>query len=131
VLSAEDRFAIEALHNEWLDAELRRDTSGLLQLCTAMPVWLPPNESPLCGRPAIVNWLEARPRATVRHIDIDNLAIAGLGSIAWKLATFHTTMDGPADAGAVVVTGTHGWLLQRDEAGTWRIAVVTWTIAAA
>ena len=118
MLCAEDRLAIEALHNEWLNAELRRDTSALLQLCTAMPVWLPPNESPLCGRAAIVSWLEEQPHATVRHIDIDDLAIAGLGSIAWKLATFHTTVDGPADAGTIVVTGAHGWLLQRDEAGT-------------
>jgi ketosteroid isomerase-like protein len=131
MLSAEDRLAIEALHNEWLKAELRRDVSALLQSCTAAPVWLPPNEAPLCGRAAILNWLEEQPHATVRRIDIDHLAIDGLSSFAWKLATFRTTLEGPADTGAGVVTGAHGWLLQRDDAGAWRIAVVTWTMATA
>jgi ketosteroid isomerase-like protein len=130
VLSAEDRFAIAALHHEWLNAELRRDTAAMLQVCTAAPIWLPPNEAPLCGRAAILGWLEDQPHATVRSIDIDALAISGIGSFAWKLATFRTTFEDPANRGVGVVTGTHGWLLQRDEAGTWRIAIVTWTAAA-
>jgi len=131
VISAADRFAIEALHNEWLNAELRGDMSALLQLCTAAPVWLPPNEAPLCGRAAILHWLEEQPHATVRRIDIDHLAIDGLSSFAWKLATFRTRLDSPANASAGVVTGAHGWLLQRDRTGAWRIAVVTWTTEAA
>ena len=99
VLSAEDRFEIEALHKAWMDAELRGDSSALLQLCAAAPVWLPPNEAPLCGAEAIRRWLEDQPQATVRRIDIDDLTIHGIGSFAWKLATFRTTLDGPADAG--------------------------------
>ena len=130
MLSTEDRLAIEGLHHAWLKAELARDTSALLRLCTASPVWLPPNEAPLCGRTAILDWLDGQPHATVRRIDIDDLAISGLGSFAWKLATFRTTVEGPADTDVTVVTGEHGWLLQRDDRGTWRIAVVTWTMAA-
>ena len=130
LLSAEDRSAIETLHNEWLNAELRGDTSALLQLCTAAPVWLPPNEAPLCGRAEIRQWLEEQAHARVRRIDIDDLAISGLGCFASTLATFRTTMEGPDDADSVVVTGVHGWLLQRDDAGVWRIAVVTWTVVA-
>jgi ketosteroid isomerase-like protein len=128
VLSDEDRFAIETLHNDWLNAELRRDTSALLQLCTATPVWLPPDEAPLCGRGAILRWLEEQAHAPVRRIDIDHLAISGLGPLAWKQATFRTTVAGPGDVHAKIVTGVHGWLLQRDDAGAWRIAVVTWTV---
>jgi ketosteroid isomerase-like protein len=131
LLSAEDQFAIEALHKQWLNAELRRDTAAMLEACTAVPVWLPPNEAPLCGRAAILGWLEDQPHATVRSIVIDHLAIAGIGSFAWKLATFRTTFEDPTNTGVGVVTGTHGWLLQRDDAGTWRIAVITWTAAAA
>ena len=130
MLSAEDCLAIEALHNEWLNAELRADPAAMLQLCTAAPIWLPPNEAPLCGRVAILGWLEDQPHATLRSIDVDDLAIAGIGSFAWKLATFRTTFEDPATTGGGVVTGTHGWLLQRDDAGTWRITVVTWTAAA-
>lgn len=128
MLSPEDRFAIEMLHNQWLNAELRGDTSALLELCTASPVWLPPNEPPLCGRVAILRWLEEQAHAAVRRIDIEELAISGLGPFAWKLATFRTTVAGPADADSEVVTGVHGWLLQRDDAGAWRVAVVTWTV---
>ena len=38
VLSAEDRLAIRALHDAWLNAELRGDSSALLKLCTLVPV---------------------------------------------------------------------------------------------
>jgi ketosteroid isomerase-like protein len=129
VLSAEDRFEIEALHKAWLDAELRGDSSALLQLCGAAPVWLPPNEAPLCGVAAILQWLEDQPQATVRRIDIDDLTIGGIGSFAWKLATFRTTLDSPADASVEIVSGSHAWLLQRDDAGAWLIGVVAWIIA--
>lgn len=131
MLSAEDRLAIDTLHTEWLNAELRSDTAAMLQVCTAAPIWLPPNEAPLCGRAAILAWLEGQPHATARSIDIDDLAISGIGSFALKLATFRTTFEDPANGGIGVVTGTHAWLLQRDDAGTWRIAVVTWTAVAA
>ena len=128
MLSAEDRSAIETLHEDWLNAELRRDTSALLRLCTAAPVWLPPNSPPLCGRAAILEWLEEQAEATVQRIDIDDLAIAGSGPFAWKSATFRTTLEAPAGDGAEIVTGVHAWLLERDDAGAWRIAVVTWTM---
>ena len=125
MLSAQDRLAIEALHDEWLKLELLGDSSALLQLCTPFPLWLPPNEQPLCGRAAILHWLAAQSQATVRRIDIADLAILGTGSFACKVATFRTTLESPADA---VVTGTHAWLLQRDDASGWRICVVAWTI---
>jgi ketosteroid isomerase-like protein len=87
VLSAEDRLAIEALHRAWLDAELRGDASALLDLCTPTPVWLPPSDAPLCGKEAILHWLGDQPYTAVLRIDIDELAIAGVGSFAWKLAS--------------------------------------------
>jgi ketosteroid isomerase-like protein len=128
MLSSEDRAAIEVLHHAWLDAELRGDSPALLQLCAEVPVWIPPNEPPLCGRTAILRWLGNQPEATVLQIDIEDLEISGSGSFAWKLATFRTTLECPADAGPRIVTGSHGWLLQRDDAGAWRVNVVTWTI---
>ena len=124
MLSAEDRVAIEALHEAWLAAELRGDSSACLSLCAADPVWLPPGEAPLLGRPAIVQWLADQPETAVLRIDIDQMAIDGVGSFASKMARFRTTVDGLA-----VVTGSHGWLLQRDDAGVWRILVVAWTLA--
>jgi ketosteroid isomerase-like protein len=131
VFPADDRVAIEALHSAWLDAELRGDSSALLHFCTRTPVWLPPNEEPLCGRAAILRWLTDQHHTGVLRIDIDDLVISGSGSFASKLATFRTTVEGPARAGSEVITGSHGWLLQRDDAGAWRISVVGWTIAGA
>ena len=75
MLSAEDRLAIGAVHSEWLNAESRGDMSAVLQLCTAEPVWLPPGHGPLCGRAAIVRWLEEQPHERVLRFDIDSLAI--------------------------------------------------------
>ena len=103
--------------------------SAVLRLCTAEPVWLPPNHAPLCGRDAIVGWLEAQPHEAVRRFEIDLVVMDGLDSLAWKAATFRTTVERPAGTGTSVIDGTHGWLLQRDDAGTWRVAVVTWTTA--
>jgi ketosteroid isomerase-like protein len=127
VLSADDALAIRALHAAWLQAELRGDSSALLQLCTPAPVWLPPDEPPLCGRTAILRWLEDQPQTTVRRIEIADLQIFGVGSVACKLASFSTMIESPEHDRAAVVTGTHAWLLQRDPAGAWRIGVVTWT----
>lgn len=128
MVSDEDRAAIAALHAAWLNAELQGRSTALLELCTAAPVWLPPHEAPLCGRAAIRGWLDAQPATILNRIDISDLTISGLGPFAWKAATFRTTVASPVDGGAMTVTGTHGWLLQRDETGVWRIAVVTWAI---
>ena len=128
LLSAEDRFAIEDLHTAWLNAELRGDSTALLEFCTAEPVWLPPNAPPLCGRAAILDWLRDQPETAVLRIDISDLRIAGLGPFAWKVATFRTTWASPDDSSARTVTGTHAWLLQRD-AAAWRVAVVAWDMA--
>lgn len=128
MFSDQDRSAIEALHAAWLNAERQGRSAAVLEFCTAAPVWLPPGEAPLCGRAAIQAWLDAQPATTLLRIDISDLTIAGLGTCAWKAATFRTTMANPADGGAVTISGTHGWLLQRDDVGAWRIAVVTWAI---
>jgi ketosteroid isomerase-like protein len=128
MLSADDRSAIEALHETWLDAERRGDSPALLQLCAAVPVWLPPNEAPLCGKTEILRWLERQPPALVQRIEIDDVEISGVESLAWKLASFRTTLTDAGGAKAIVVTGSHGWLLQRDDDGVWRVAVVTWRI---
>ena len=125
MLSAKDRLAIEALHDEWLNAELRGSSAALLELCTPSAVWLPPDEPPLCGKVAISQWLAAQPQATVERIDITDLAIFGTGSLASKVAAFRTTLERSASA----ITGTHAWLLQRDDVSGWRICVVAWTIA--
>jgi ketosteroid isomerase-like protein len=130
VLSAADGLAIRALHAAWLQAELRGDSSAMLQLCTPAPVWLPPNEPPLCGRTAILRWLEDQSQTTVRRIEIADLQIFGVGSMACKLASFRTTIESPESDSAAVVTGTHAWLLQRDPTGAWRIGFVTWAITA-
>lgn len=61
MLSGEDRSVIEALHHAWLAAEVEGNgDSALLQLCTTTPVWLPPNQAPVCGRTAILQWLELK-----------------------------------------------------------------------
>lgn len=131
MLSADDCLAITALHTAWLQAELRGESSALLQLCTSAPVWLPPDEPPLCGKTAILRWLEDQSQTIVRQIEIVDLQIFGVGSMACKLASFRTTIENPEGDGAAVVTGTHAWLLQRDPTGAWRIGCVTWTMTAA
>jgi ketosteroid isomerase-like protein len=131
VISAEDRVAIGALHESWLDAELRGESSALLQLCTAAPVWLPPDEAPLCGRAAIARWLEEQPGALIERVEVDELQMSGNGALACTLASFRTTSRTANGSGSYVVTGSHAWLLQKDAAGDWRVAVVTWHITGA
>lgn len=128
MLSTNDCNAIEALHEAWLDAEVRADFSAMLQLCTAAPIWLPPDAAPLCGRLAIRQWLNAHPPSHIQRVEIVGLEISGVGPFASKLAHFRTILKGEDGATVEVVTGSHGWLLQRDDQGTWRVAVVAWTI---
>jgi ketosteroid isomerase-like protein len=126
-LTPEDRLAIEAVHTEWLHAELRQDAPALLELCTATPLWLPPGQEPIWGRPAILAWLQGQPRARLGGIEIDGLSIQGTASFAWKQANFRTLVHGEDGTASAVVTGSHGWLLVRNDRGAWRVAVVTWT----
>ena len=93
-----------------------------------MPVWFPPNEPPLCGKAAILLWLEDQSERTVRRIEIADIQIFGIGSLACKLASFRTMMENQADDGPAVVTRNHAWLLQRYTTGAWQISFVTWTI---
>lgn len=128
MLTAADRAAIEQLHAAWLSAELHGDPAALLDLCTAAPVWLPPGEPPLCGRASILDWLDGHPPAALLRVDIDGVTISGAGPFGCKVAGFRTTFEEPAGGGARTISGTHVWLLRRDDAGAWRIAVVSWTI---
>ena len=129
-LIEEDRLAIEGVHGAWLNAELRGDWPALPAVLHSGACLGPPNEAALCGRTAILDWLEDQPVATVRRIVIDDLAISGLGGFAWKLPTFPTTVESVGRSDGEVVTGAHGWLLQRDDTRARRIAVVAWTIGA-
>jgi uncharacterized protein (TIGR02246 family) len=127
MLSPDDRRAIEQVHGAWLDAELRGDASALLDLCASSPVWLPPGAPPVVGRTAIREWLASQPAAEIRRIDIRNLTIAGSGVLAVKTAGFVTTVAA-IGGDAQVFHGSHVWVLRRDEAGVWRVAVVAWLV---
>jgi uncharacterized protein (TIGR02246 family) len=126
----DDSAAIERVHDDWLALERRGDSRGLLELCVPDPVWLPPDAGPLCGRAAILAWIDRQPASALVRIDIDDLTVRSHGAFAWKAARFRTTFESPPGSGLRAAAGAHAWLLRRTGTGVWKVAVVAWTIQA-
>ncbi len=52
-LAPPDIHAIRALHDKWIDPELRGDIAAVLELCTDDVCWLVPNGAPVEGKAAL------------------------------------------------------------------------------
>ena len=121
--------AIMAVQQHWLEHELAGDTVGVLGLCVDDVVWLPPNESAMCGKSAVPGWLAGLPENRIRRIEIANVQIDGSSRLAYKVADFTTWLDTPGQASNEPVMGSHLWVLREVSPEQWRVAVVAWSIA--
>ena len=66
LLASPDIHAIRALHDKWIDAELRGDIAAVLELCTDDVRWMVPNGAPVAGKAAaasckVISSLGSRP----------------------------------------------------------------------
>ena len=119
--------AIEDLERRWLACELAGRVCDVLELCFPDIIWLPPGQSPICGKGAIHAWLE-RSRNRVMDISLSSVAVDGDSREAYKIASYRTRFVPDGSTECSTVTGWHLWILRRDAASAWRVAVVAWSL---
>ncbi len=129
-LSAADRSAIGELHGRWLAEERAGRARTVLDFCDDDVIWLPPDGLALRGKEAVARWLDGA-QLRVRSWHVSNLRIEGSGAIAFKTADYATEHEDEEGSAAGRVEGTHVWVLRKSAGGTWRVAVVAWTISRA
>lgn len=130
-LLQQDLAAIQEIHERWLNAELRGDHSQVIDLCTDDVSWIPPDSPPLSGKEAIASYLTENP-VDLKDIQAKDLVIRGTGSVAYLTSSYHTWFKLPddpktQDAKSHESTGTHLWIVRKNESGAWRVAIVTWS----
>lgn len=128
MLSKSAERAILELQERWLERELAGDAAGVLDCCTSDVEWFPPAQPALRGPAAIRSWLLERPPVPIPKVEIGRVRMEGAGGLAYKLADFTTWIDSPAQPSGTRATGTHLWMLREVKPGSWRVAMVTWTI---
>ena len=99
-LSEEDVAAIRALNQEFVAADLAHDYARLAEAHTADVAWMNPDAPAVMGREALIQALQAGPRATSFELRPD--VIEGMGDLAWSRGSFtYSGMMGDLSISAV------------------------------
>lgn len=123
-----DQEQILDLHQAWLDAELDRNITILLQLCSDDIRFYPPNSPPIDGKLAVRKFLEPEPHR-ISSVETSSPQIEISGNLACKTATFTTRFSSERESDVRVVRGNHIWILRRNS-GQWRITIIAWSVFA-
>jgi hypothetical protein len=124
VLNEADALSIRRIHDAWVEAELRGDAEGVLNLCASDVEWLPPDAPPAVGRDAGRDLL--RPSGVrLLSIQITDYVLDGADGRAIKVCRYETIFEWTATRIRGVARGIHTWKLEREARG-WRVASVSW-----
>lgn len=127
MLSDDDITAITSVHNDWIRRELAGNSRTLVDLCTDDAVLMPPGQVPVTGRAAVGAWL-GQPGPEILSVEANIRLLRGSGAVAYKVARFRSSYRDTATGHTQTVTGSHLWVLERNGAGLWRVALVTWNL---
>jgi uncharacterized protein (TIGR02246 family) len=125
-LADQDVEAIKSIHDRWIAKELAGKSSQIVDLCTNDIQWIPPDARPVVGREAVANYLDAI-KAEIKEVEITDLWIRGSDSVAYLTSNYRSRFLTEGISEMHEVTGTHLWLLRKEQRGDWRVAVVTWS----
>ena len=124
-LSSEDRDALQAYIDEWIDQCLARDWDALVERLTDDVVFLPPDEPAVIGKAAAADFFEAFPVMTQFSAPI--LHVDGRADFAGIRGSFDMTVE--TEEGEARMVGK--WLCTyRKEGGRWRCATDCWNLDA-
>jgi ketosteroid isomerase-like protein len=115
---------IERLHSAWVQCELAQDISGILALCSdEIELW-PPDAGIVKGREAVAAYLSGG-QTRIQKIEISERRVRAGSEHAVLTAHFHTTFQVAGEPVPQTMTGSHLWVLHRQD-GRWLVEVVTW-----
>jgi len=121
------RESIDKNHQAWLDAMKANDAEALGRLVTEDAVLMPPNQPPIVGRAAVIDWFAGvvkEARTTGIGILEREVIVAGdwgieRGSFAWTVA--------PTAGGSPIEDrGNFLAIHQRQIDGTWKVTRNIW-----
>ncbi|WP_413163573.1 YybH family protein [Capilliphycus salinus ALCB114379] len=128
-LSDEDLTAIQDIHEKWILAEKQGKSIDVLQYCTEDVRWMVPNSSILEGKKAASSLLNDT-SSDIIDISLGEVEISGCGNIAYKICEYKTQFKLKSSEAIEEVSGTHLWILHKQENQQWKVALVTWQFSA-
>ncbi len=123
-LPEEDIAAIRANSDTYVERTLAGDFASVAALFAEDAVMLPPNESMVQGRPAILAYLEAYPTITAFQTTVEE--VGGQGSMGFSRGTYSltATVEGMPDP----IQDTGKWLTidEKQPDGSWLVTIQIW-----
>ena len=121
-LPEEDIAAIRANNDTYVERTLAGDFASVAALFAEDAVILPPNESMVQGRPAILAYLEAYPTITEFQATVEE--VGGQGSMGFARGTYSLTAEGMPDP----IQDTGKWLTidEKQPDGSWLATTQIW-----
>ena len=115
----DDRRAVEATVNRYVEATNSGDAEALAQLYEDDAVLLPPDHQPVEGRAAIGEFWR---QGTDEGLEVTTLRLDVDGGIGYLVAqyTLPETDEEPADSGKTVMC------LKRQQDGSWKVTADIW-----
>lgn len=121
--------AIQQIHQKWIEAEKQGRSLDVLQYCTDDVRWMVPNSEVLIGKDAARSLLDDKVTEII-NIETERIQISGSGEIAYKTSRYITQFRMKDTDEIQVISGTHLWILHKQENRQWQVALVTWQLAA-
>ncbi len=117
--STDERRAVEATVNRYVEATNSGDAEALARLYEDDAVLLPPDHQPIEGRAAIGEFWR---QGTDEGLEVTTLRLDVEGGIGYLVAqyTLPETEDEPADSGKTVMC------LKRQRDGSWKVTADIW-----
>lgn len=125
MLDGDDRAAIFALEQNWLEAECAGAPGRVGAWLSEDCVLCPPDKAPVQGRKAVIAAM--RGPFPIADIALSEVELHGGPAHAWKTARFRTRFDNRGED--VIITGRHCWVLQKT-GNEWRVCLLSYQIDA-
>ena len=118
---------IDKTHFAWLDAMTANDAVALGRVVTDDTVLMPPNEQPVAGRAAIVDWFAGVVRqARTTSVDVPQREVIVSGDHGIERGSYVWTVTPVAGGSPIVLRGNFLAVYQRQPDGEWRVIRNIW-----
>ncbi|MEW6494933.1 MAG: nuclear transport factor 2 family protein [Cyanobacteriota bacterium] len=128
-LPKEDVEAIKPIHQKWIEAEKQGRSLDVLQYCTDDVRWMVPNSEVLIGKETARSLLDDE-EIEIVNISTEGVEIRGSSEVAYKTSRYTTQFRMKGIDTIQVSSGTHLWILHKQENRQWQVALVTWQLVA-
>ena len=121
------RERIDKTHFAWLDAMTGNDAAALGRVVTEDVVLMPPNEQPLTGRAAIVDWFAGVVRqARTTSVDVPQREVIVSGDYGIERGSYVWTVSPVAGGSPIVLRGSFLAIYQQQSDGEWMVIRNIW-----